>query len=147
MDTLQKRCFMASVGMHGFLALVLVFGSAFFVAHQPPRDYSSLRVIPSRFVDGPSGGGGNPKLPDTNEKQKGDPNAVPNQVETKPKPKPPEPVQKPEPKPPESKAVKDPIILKPVVRKATDKPKDDTADVKPVRNAKAEAKARAAGAK
>jgi len=138
---------MASVGMHGFLALVLVFGSAFFVAHQPPRDYSSLRVIPSRFVDGLSGGGGNPKLPDTNEKQKGDPNAQPAQADTKPKPKPPEPIQKPDVKPPEPKAVKDPFILKPVVRKATDKPKDDTADVKPVRNAKAEAKARAAGAK
>src|SRR2546430_6254434 len=138
MDTLQKRCFMASIGMHGFLALVLVFGSAIFVAHQPPRDYSSLHVIPSRFVDGLSGGGGNPKLPDTNEKQKGDPNAEPTQAETKPKPKPPEPIQKPEAKPPEPKAIKEPINLKPVVRKATEKPKDDTADVKPVRNAKAE---------
>src|SRR5439155_817552 len=135
------------VGTQGFLALVLVFGSAFFVAHQPPRDYSSLRVIPSRFVDGLSGGGGNPKLPDTNEKQRGDPNAVPNQAETKPKPKPPEPVQKPEVKPPEPKVIKEPVVLKPVVRKTTDKPKTDETEAKPVKNARAEAKARAAGAK
>ena len=139
--TIQKRCLIASVATHGFLALVLVFGSAFFVAHQAPRDYSSLRVIPSRFVDGASGGGGNPKLPDTNEKQMGDPNAQPAQTETKPKPKPLEPVQKPEAKPPEPKVVKEPISLKPVVRKATDKAKEDTAEVKPVRNARAEAKA------
>ena len=146
-NTIQKRCLIASAAMHGFLALVLVFGSAFFVAHQPPRDYSNLRVIPSRFLDGLSGGGGNPKLPDTNEKQKGDPNAQPAQTDTKPKPKPPEPVQKPDVKPPEPKVIKEPIVLKPVVRKTTDKPKTDETEAKPARNAKAEAKARAAGAK
>ena len=150
-QTVQKRCLIASAAMHGFLALLLVFGSAFFVAHQKPPEFPGLRVIPTKFLDGVSGGGGNPKLPDTNEKQKGDPNAEPAQTQVKPPPKPPEPVQKaepkPEPKPAQPKVVKEPIALKPVVRKTPDKPNDDSTDVKPVRNAKAEAKQRAAGAK
>ena len=50
-------------------------------------------------------------------------------------------------KPPEPKVIKEPIVLKPVVRKTTEKPKTDETEAKPARNAKAEAKARAAGAK
>src|SRR3954452_20491854 len=99
-DTIQKRCFMGAVGFHGLLFLILVFGSAFFVAHQKPDYSASIKVIPSRFVEGLSGGGGNPDIPVTNEQKKGDPNA-----EAELKPKPIQPTPKP---PPEVKKVETP---------------------------------------
>src|SRR5258706_2987355 len=159
MDIAQKRCLIASTAMHGFLFLLLVFGSAFFVAHQKPLDYSNLRVIPSRFVDGPAGGGGIPNLPDTNEKQKGDPNAE-QTVQTKPKPpRPDPPVRTVEPKPVEAVKPTTPTVpnlnLKPVTRKnPPDKSKAEAVDLKPTKNsAKSTSKAdnaraaREAGAK
>ena len=156
MSQIQKRCLLGSIGLHGLLFAVLIFGSAFFVAHQPARDYSTLKVIPSRFVEGLSGGGGNPDLPETNEQKKGDPNAETPPPTEKPKPptpvKPPDPkpepvVKKPDPKPVET--VKPPVVkprevvdLKPVVRK-TDKTRLEPADAKPTKSAREAAKAKA----
>jgi len=158
MSAIQKRCLLGSLGLHGLLLLIVAFGSAFFVANQKPRDYSTLKVIPSRFVEGLSGGGGNPNLPETNEQKKGDPNAeTPPPAETKPKPptvKPPDPkpepvVKKPDPKPVETikPAVvtkpKEVVDLKPMVRKL-DKTKVETTETKPTKSAKeAAAKAKA----
>src|SRR3954465_5475433 len=128
MSTTQKRYLMGSLGFHGFLFFVLVFGSAFFVSRQPVRDYAMLKVIPSRFVEGLSGGGGNPNIPVSNEQKKGDPNA---ETEAKPKPtpvKPPEP--KPEP-PPVQKVETKPEPVKPEpVKPPVTKPKE-TFDLKP----------------
>jgi len=100
--------------------------------------------------------GGDPNLPKTNEQKMGDPNAKP--------PQPPTPQVKPVlPKPPEPKAVeppvkpavtkpKDQLDLKPAVRKSNTKP--ETANIKPTKStaketakSKADADARAAGAK
>jgi|1185.fasta_scaffold42558_2 TonB family protein len=150
-DALQKRCFMGAIGLHGVLFLALVFGSALFVAQQKPDYSATIKVIPSRFVEGLSGGGGNPDIPITNEQKKGDPNA---EAEVKPKPTPP-PVKPPEvkkvetPKPVEAKPpevvktvpkIKDDILLKPTVRK-TDKVKIE--ETKATKAAKVEAAAKA----
>jgi len=139
--------------IHGFLLLIFLFGSAFFPARKPEVDpYPMMRVVPDFFKDGKSGGGGDPSVPLTNDKKKGDPNAAntPKPVETKvapPTPAPPAPKPevklppetKKEPKadpiktaPPVPKIAKDPLDLKPVVRKNT---------------AESEAKAKAAAAK
>lgn len=148
---------MGSLGFHGLLFVVLIFGSAFFVSHQPPRDYSMLKVIPSRFVEGLSGGGGNPSIAPSNEQKKGDPNAETDVKPPKPPPvKPPEPTPEPPIKKAETKAiepkpepVKPPVVkpkeafdLKPTVRKV-DKSKTETVDTKPTKSAKEIAKAKA----
>jgi len=156
-DTIQKRCFMGAVGLHGLLFLILIFGSAFFVAHQPPRDYSTLKVIPSRFVEGLSGGGGNPNIPVTNEQKKGDPNAeteAPKPLPTPPKPPEPKKIEPPTPKPVEKPPeavktavpkIKDDIFLKPTTRtKVPDKSKVEEAKAaKAAKEAAAKAKAEA----
>jgi TonB family protein len=157
MDRVQKRCLLGSLGLHAFLILVFLFGSAFFPARKP--DISStptikLLQIPEVLTDGPSGGGGNPLKPITNEQQKGDPNAHP----VKP-PTPPAPVAKTPVKPPETKPIKpevvkhadppkpvDPLGLKPVVRKTTKTdPEKSTQDAAKQKEEKAAREARDAG--
>jgi TonB family protein len=113
MSRLEKKCLMASGGMHGFLVLLFVFGSAFFTAQKllpPPM----LNVVPTRLVDAAlAGGGGNPNLAPTADRIKGDTlNPVrppePPKQQTPPKREDP-PVQRPEPPKVETpKAVKPP---------------------------------------
>ena len=76
MDRMQKKCLTASASLHGFLVLLLMFGSAFFVAKEKPISYPKLQFVPSRFVESAlSGGGGNPNTARTDDVQKGSPDA------------------------------------------------------------------------
>jgi len=114
MNRFEKKCLLASSGFHGFLLLLLVFGSAFFVAKEKPITTSRLQFVPSRFVESAlAGGGGNPNIPRTDDQQKGDPNApvppptakvtdkAPAQpaIPTPPPPKPEPKVEPPKPQP------------------------------------------------
>jgi TonB family protein len=51
MNRLQKKCVIATVGIHLLLLLVLVFGSAFFSPRPKPDDTQLLDVIPSNLID------------------------------------------------------------------------------------------------
>src|SRR6058998_2461302 len=130
MDRLQKKCLVASCGMHGMLLLVIVFGAAFFTPEKKNPPVASMTMVPSRLIDGAlSGGGGNPKIAPSEAKIKGDTlNPVPPQPQpVKPQPK---TVEVPKPAPPKTDIPKDPpktkqapIDLKPLDKSASAKPK------------------------
>jgi TonB family protein len=155
MDRLQKKCFIASSGFHGVLVLVVVFGAAFFTPEKP-KPVETLTMVPSKLIDDAlSGGGGNPNIPRTDAKIKGDTlEPVPQQTVVK-QPDPPKPkVEKPQPKPPEpvkTEPKKTSIPKEPT--KVAAKPKPAPIELTPVNKSKtdrekarkeAEAKARAA---
>ncbi len=104
MDRMQKKCLTASASLHGFLVLLLVFGSAFFVAKEKPISYPKLQFVPSKFVESAlAGGGGNPNIARTDDVQKGSPDA-PKQLINPPaeaarpqQPTPPAPEPEPQP--------------------------------------------------
>src|SRR5688572_22116091 len=60
MTRLEKKCFLASAGAHGLLALLLALGPMLWVAKRPEVTLPVLNFIPSRLVDGATGGGGSP---------------------------------------------------------------------------------------
>src|SRR5688572_9141271 len=105
MDRLQKKCFIASSGMHGVLVLVVIFGAAFFTPEKKAPPVETLTIIPAKLLDGVlSGGGGNPKIAPSEAKIQGD---TLNPVPTPPTPQPPKPKvteKPPQPKPPEPKS-------------------------------------------
>jgi TonB family protein len=155
MTAIQKRCFIGSITLHGFLFLLVAFGAALFVSRQPPLDYLTLKVVPTRFIDGLSGGGGNPNLPVTAEQKKGSPTAPPQAIQPKPPTPAPQPaVSKPEVKRAEPKAdpvkpapssiPKDPLNLKKVTRKTSSKSDTTTTPDKSTAKAKADSDARQA---
>src|SRR5207247_9765625 len=94
---------------------------------------TALRVVPSKFIDGLTRGGGNPSVPITSDQQKGDPNATPAPTPPPPQPKraetpQPQPKVTQPPQPSASRIPKDPLNLKPVTRTT---PTSEMADVKP----------------
>lgn len=95
---------MASSGLHGFLVLVLVFGSAF-LAVQKPSPPPLLNVVPTRLVDAAlAGGGGNPNLAPTPDRIKG---STLNSITPPAQPEPPKqqtPPKREEPRPEPPKA-------------------------------------------
>src|SRR5688500_14596243 len=100
MDRLQKKCLIGSTCMHGFLALLLVIGSAFIIPTEKKTEaLPQVRIIPSILIDKAlAGGGGNPNVARTDDQQKGD-TTVPQPKPPAPKPPEPKPVvQKPQPK-------------------------------------------------
>jgi TonB family protein len=122
MDRLQKKCLIASFGTHGFLVLLLMFGSAFFVAKKQDINIPAIRVVPGKLVDAlVSGGGGSPQVPPSDEKIKGDTLV---EQPAAPQPQPPTPVSTP-PKP-EPRATEAPkLALTPVTRKTQQKTASD----------------------
>ena len=121
---------MASACLHGFLLLLVVFGSAFFVVKEKPLTYPRLQFIPTKLVEGAlAGGGGNPKIAPTDDQIVGDtlkptpPAATPPRKPPQPKPTPPAPAPVPEvtrPVKPETKPPPKTVdVAKP---KPTDKP-------------------------
>jgi TonB family protein len=146
MDRLQKKCFMASCGMHGMLLLVVMFGAAFFTQEKKTPPVGTLTMVPSRLIDGAlSGGGGNPNIPRTEDRIKGNTLAPvpqqPQQTKTEP-PKPKQEVAKvdpPKPAPTKTTIPKDPP-------KATSKPKE-TIQLTPVNRSAQRNKAKEAEAK
>src|SRR5262245_10003866 len=171
MSRTEKKCLLVSSGIHGFLLLLLVFGSAFFVAKEKPFTQPKLQFYPSKFVESAlAGGGGNPNLPRTEDVQKGLPSpaapvtAPPPQPQSQQKPTPqalppppkPEPasnLKKPAPKPvetakpkpaetePQPKFKVDLNELKPVTRTEVDKRKQQ-ADAEAAEAARQQALAR-----
>ncbi len=51
MNRLEKKCLIATAGLHLLLVLVLLFGSAFFTHHEKPDDTQLLDVIPPNLID------------------------------------------------------------------------------------------------
>jgi TonB family protein len=51
MNRLQKKCVIATAGIHLLLLLILVFGSAFFSPRPKPDDTQLLDVIPANLID------------------------------------------------------------------------------------------------
>ena len=51
MNRLQKKCLIATAGLHLLLVLVLLFGSAFFTSHSKPDETQVLSVIPANLID------------------------------------------------------------------------------------------------
>jgi len=150
MNRFQKKFLLASTGLHGFLVLLLVFGSAFFISkEQPPTPH--INVVPTRLIEAAlAGGGGNPNLPRTEDRQKGETllpqpaaAAPPQPVAPQPKPQPPQPLppkpeaRKPEPKKPDLPTPKPPKVTevvkpKPVDKTPEAKPSIDLTELKPI---------------
>ncbi len=51
MSRLQKKCLIATVGLHLLLVLTVVFGAAFFTSRPKPDDTQVLDVIPANLID------------------------------------------------------------------------------------------------
>jgi TonB family protein len=149
MDRLQKKCFLASAGLHLLLLVILLVGPAFVSSRSTPDNMPVLDFVPLRTVDALISGGGNP-------------NAKPPPAPlAKPLPAPPAPVVTPAPPPPQPEKVRapdPPRESKPAVKPPDPKPEsfepsterkpkkpaiEFTPVARPVRDAKAEAKARA----
>jgi colicin import membrane protein len=118
MDRLQKKCFMASAGLHLLLGLILVVGPAFVVSKSKPDNIAVLDFVPLKTVDSLMSGGGNP-------------NATPPPAPiTKPEPPAPAPVVRAPPPLPEK--VKEPDPPKEVVKEPAP-PKEPDFSFEPAR--------------
>jgi TonB family protein len=78
MNRLQKKCFIASAGVHLLLAMLLVFGPGFISTRSKSDDLPILDFVPVKTVDALISGGGQPQV-------------------TPPAPPPPEKLREPEP--------------------------------------------------
>jgi len=105
MNRLQKKCFIASAGVHLLLALILVIGPAYISTKaKPGDDMPVLDFVPVKTVDSLMSGGGNPNA--------------------KPPPAPPTP----QPQPP----VMPPVVQQPPEKLLEpDPPKDSAKEIKP----------------
>jgi len=153
---LQKKCFLASAGLHLLPLLLLLSGVAFVSSPPPPPvDTPIIDFVAFKTVDELLSGGGSPNAHPL-------PAAAPQQpiekpvVAPEPTPEPAKPEVKPEPKPeaakpePKPEPAKPEIKLKPVesdsLEMSNKKSKKKDIDLKPVvrkNDGKAEAKARA----
>jgi TonB family protein len=94
-NRLQKKCFIASAGIHLLLALILFIGPGFLPSHSKPDDLPLLTFVPLKTVDELISGGGSPKarsVPLTAVQQ-------PPQPQSQAAPPPPKPTPEPEPEP------------------------------------------------
>ncbi len=152
MSRLEKKCLVASSCFHGSLVLLVLFGSAFFKAHRNEPPLKLMNVVPTTLIDEAlSGGGGNPKLPQTDDRIKGDTlKPVPPPAAEPPKQAKPEakvdPVPPP-PDPPKAKPTKTPDAPPKVVKPVKEpppkldepkKPSIDLAELRPVKSADTE---------
>ncbi len=95
MNRLQKKCVIATAGIHLLLLLILVFGSAFFSPRPKPDDTQLLDVIPANLIDAAFNSGVRNATP-----------PAPAPVVTPPPlPAPPTPAVQPAPPPPAPKPV------------------------------------------
>ncbi|HLH52529.1 MAG TPA: TonB C-terminal domain-containing protein [Verrucomicrobiae bacterium] len=119
MNRLQKKCFVASAGIHLLLGLILLIGPAFVTSSSKPDDLKELNFVPVKTVDDLMSGGGNPKAQPA-------PLVPMPQPQPAAAPPPPQPQPVPQPEPPKPR--------EPEPRKETPppKPEQDSADlVKP----------------
>ncbi len=132
MNRLQKKCLIATAGLHLSLVLILVFGSAFFTEKSKPDDTQLLTVIPATTIDealnsGVKGAQPPPPAPATKPPEP--------QPQAKPTPEPPQPqpVAKPPTPAPEPAPVPKPTVVERVkdfFKAEPPKPKPEA--VKPV---------------
>jgi TonB family protein len=116
MNRLQKKCFIASAGLHLLLALILVIGPAFLSAKNKTEEMQTIDLIPNKLIDAAFSGGGNPNT-------RPPPPAPP--VPAVPQPREVAPAeQKPEPKPDPVKPVK-PVVESLEARKEPTRPKPE----------------------
>jgi colicin import membrane protein len=92
MNRLQKKCFLASTGMHLLLFLILLVGPAFLSSREKPDSLPVLDFVPFKTVDALVSGGGNPDA-----KPLAPAPVTPPQPVTPPVVTPPAPVPPPEP--------------------------------------------------
>ncbi len=59
MNRTQKKCLIASSGLHLLLGLTLIFGPGF-LSSSTPKSITPIDFIPSRIIEGAMAGGGNP---------------------------------------------------------------------------------------
>jgi len=132
MNRLQKKCLVATAGLHLLLVLVILFGSAFFISHSKPDETQVLNVIPANLVDAAFNSGvKNAQVPAPTPIAKPPEPTPPKPVVTPPTPQPkPEPVKPPEPEPvkPQKLSLDD---LKPLEPAKTE-PKKIEISLKPV---------------
>ena len=154
MSRLGKKCLLASSVLHGFLLLLVLFGSAFFVVKEKPLSQPKLQFVPSKWVESAlAGGGGNPNLARTDDVQKGSPTAPaqllappPQPIQPKPQPQPAPPpppppkpeVKKPDPPKPEPTLTEKKSTPKPTDKSSQTKPKIDLTELKPITRADTE---------
>ncbi len=60
MNRTEKKCLFASVGFHLLLVVILLVGPAFLSSRNKYDDLPVIDFIPSKLIDGPFAGGGNP---------------------------------------------------------------------------------------
>lgn len=125
MDRTQKKCILASLGVHSLLLLLLLVGPAFLRSKDPVDNSPILDFVAYKTVDSLMSGGGNPNA----KPPPGEPNKLPTpQPRVDPAPPPrqeskPEVKQKPvevekePPKEPASKPIVNPEALEPVEKK------------------------------
>ncbi|MBN2507669.1 MAG: TonB family protein [Verrucomicrobia bacterium] len=95
MNRLERKCLLASSGLHALLLILLISGTAFITPAKKPVQAEQLRVVPTRLIDAAfSGGGGDPTAPRADAQVQGQP-IPPKPAPPAPKPEPPAP--KPEP--------------------------------------------------
>ena len=103
MNRLQKKCVIATAGIHLLLLLVLVFGSAFFSPRPKPDDTQLLDVIPANLIDAAFNSGVRGATP---------PPPTPIVTPPMPLPPPPTPAVQPAPQPqPPKPAVTPPTLV------------------------------------
>jgi TonB family protein len=149
MDRLQKKCLVASAGVHSLLGLILLIGPAFLAEKEKPvEDVELLDLVDARLIDEAFSGGGNPNAarapiitppkevtPPVQLPPEPQPKPQENQTQT-PEPKQPDPVEnKRNPEALEAESDKKPKTLefKAVTRKNSSKTSSETAAQKQAR--------------
>ena len=122
MNRVQKKCLIASTGLHGLLLVVVLFGSAFFTSKDKVDKSPTVEFITldAKLIDGLTSGGGNPKVKPAPPAPNPNPAPPPSVAKIEAVPPPPkqkaEPVKpvKHEPVPPKIK--KEEIVKEPIIK-------------------------------
>jgi TonB family protein len=140
MNRTQKKCFMASAGLHLLLLLILLIGPALSFSGKGPT-VTPIDFIPSKIIEGAMAGGGNPNAnPPPPTQQPPAPEQTPRVEQPRELP---HPNLEPSSKPPKHEIQ---VNTKLVARRSTDKttnarPSSDSKDVQAKREADALGKA------
>jgi len=158
MNRVQKKCLVASLALHALLCVILLVGPAFLSSNHKGVDQPTLEVIPAKIVDSLFSGGGNPKANPPAAQRVVEPPSPAQQTD----PRPPDPTPKPtqieeqERKPvvervkptqeivekaaPQKREIK---VSTTVVKRTSEKEKEDKARAEAEAKAKAQAEAKA----
>jgi hypothetical protein len=94
MNRLQKKCFIASAGMHFLLAVVFFLSSGFIASRSKPVEITPLNFVPSILLESDIRGGGNPKASPPPPSSPPQATAAPAQQTEKAVPEPPKPKER-----------------------------------------------------